>query len=151
MFAGIGIVVLLAMVFGGFIITGGAIGPVAEAIPHEMLIIGGAAIGALITGNSMHELKGIGGGLAKVFKGPRHTKQDHIDAIVLCAKLMKILRSDGPVALESRDGQQQGGERKEDIGQLQAPIGRCDRDPLGAVEDVVSRDERDQGGDDGLT
>jgi chemotaxis protein MotA len=33
MFAGIGIVVLLAMVFGGFIITGGAIGPVAEAIP----------------------------------------------------------------------------------------------------------------------
>jgi hypothetical protein len=35
MFAGIGIVVLLAMVFGGFIITGGAIGPVAEAIPTK--------------------------------------------------------------------------------------------------------------------
>ncbi|GMM61766.1 flagellar motor stator protein MotA [Novosphingobium pituita] len=101
MYAGIGIVVLLAMVFGGFIITGGAIGPVAEAIPHEMLIIGGAALGATITGNSLHELKGIGAGLGKVFKGPKHTKQDHIDAIVLCAKLMKILRSDGPVALES--------------------------------------------------
>ncbi|KPF52290.1 MULTISPECIES: flagellar motor stator protein MotA [unclassified Novosphingobium] len=101
MFAGIGIVVLLAMVFGGFIITGGAIGPVAEAIPHEMLIIGGAALGATITGNSMHELKGIGAGLGKVFKGPKHNKQDHVDAIVLCAKLMKILRSDGPVALES--------------------------------------------------
>ena len=101
MFAGIGIVVLLVMVFGGFAITGGALGPVMEAIPHEMLIIGGAALGATITGNSLHELKGLGGGLAKVFKGPKHSKQDHVDAIVLCTRLMKILRSDGPVALES--------------------------------------------------
>ncbi|QCI93177.1 flagellar motor stator protein MotA [Novosphingobium sp. EMRT-2] len=101
MYAGIGIIILLVMVFGGFAITGGALGPVMEAIPHEMLIIGGAAVGALVTGNSMHELKAIGGGFAKVFKGPKHTKQDHIDAIILCTKLMKILRSDGPVALES--------------------------------------------------
>ncbi|MEO5597843.1 MAG: flagellar motor stator protein MotA [Novosphingobium sp.] len=101
MFAGIGVVVLLIMVFGGFAITGGALGPVMEAIPHEMLIIGGAALGATITGNSMHELKLIGGGVAKIFKGPRHTKQDHVDAIILTTKLMKLLRSEGPVALES--------------------------------------------------
>jgi chemotaxis protein MotA len=36
-----------------------------------------------------------------VFKGPKHTKQDHIDAIILTTRLMKLLRSDGPVALES--------------------------------------------------
>jgi chemotaxis protein MotA len=101
MFAGIGIVVLLVMVFGGFIITGGAIGPVAEAIPHEMLIIGGAALGATIAGNSMHELKLIGGAFGKIFKGPKHNKQDHIDAIILVTRLMKLLRSEGPVALES--------------------------------------------------
>ena len=101
MFSIIGIVILFVMVFGGFAITGGALGPVMEAIPHEMLIIGGAAIGATVTGNSMFELKGIGGGFAKVFKGPKHNKQDHIDAIVLVSKLMKTLRSDGPVALES--------------------------------------------------
>lgn len=101
MFAIIGIVVLLVMVFGGFAITGGALGPVMHAIPHEMLIIGGAAVGAVVTGNSMHELKGIGAGFAKVFKGPRHNKQDHIDAIILTTRLMKILRSEGPVALES--------------------------------------------------
>lgn len=101
MFAIVGIVILLLMVFGGFALTGGALGPVMHAIPHEMLIIGGAAVGAVVTGNSMHELKAIGSGLAKVFKGPKHTRQDHVDAIVLCTKLMKILRSDGPVALES--------------------------------------------------
>lgn len=101
MFATIGVVILLVMVFGGFAITGGALGPVMEAIPHEMLIIGGAAIGATVTGNSMHELKAIGGGFAKVFKGPKHNKQDHIDAIILTSRLMKLLRSEGPVALES--------------------------------------------------
>ena len=101
MYAGIGIAVLLIMVFGGFAITGGALGPVMEAIPHEMLIIGGAAIGATVTGNSMHELKLIGGAFGKIFKGPKHNKQDHVDAIILTTRLMKLLRSEGPVALES--------------------------------------------------
>ncbi len=100
MYAAIGMVILIVMVFGGFALTGGALGPVMHAIPHEMLIIGGAAIGATVTGNSMHELKALGGGFAKIFKGPRHTKQDHIDAIILTTRLMKLLRSEGPVALE---------------------------------------------------
>jgi len=101
MFSIIGIVVLFAMVFGGFAFTGGALGPVMEAIPHEMLIIGGAAIGSLITGNDMHGLKALGGGFGRVFKGPKHNKQDHIDVIALTAKLMKLLRTEGPVAMES--------------------------------------------------
>jgi len=101
MFPVIGIVILIVMVFGGFVITGGALGPVLHALPHEMLIIGGAAIGALVAGNSMHELKQLGSGLKKVFKGPAHTKQDHIDAVLLTSKLMRLLRSDGPVAVES--------------------------------------------------
>lgn len=101
MFAAIGIVVLLVMVFGGFALTGGALGPVMAAVPHEMMIIGGAAVGAMIAGNSMHELKAIGASFKKIFKGPRHTRQDHIDAIALTTRLMKIMRTEGPVALES--------------------------------------------------
>jgi chemotaxis protein MotA len=101
MYAAIGIVILLVMVFGGFAITGGALGPVLEAIPHEMLIIGGASIGAIVAGNSLHELKAIGGSFVKIFKGPRHSKQDHIDAIALTSRLMKLMRAEGPVALES--------------------------------------------------
>ena len=100
MFPVIGLVVLLAMVFGGFAITGGALGPVLHAVPHEMLIIGGAAIGALIIGNSMKEIKALGGGITKVFKGPKYKKQDYLDTIFLVSKLMKMLRVDGPIALE---------------------------------------------------
>ncbi len=101
MFAGIGIVVLLVMVFGGYMLAGGAMGPILAALPLEMMMIGGAAIGATLIGNSMHELKLLGGGLAKVFKGPKYSDEDHIDVIALTSKLMKVLRSDGAVALES--------------------------------------------------
>ena len=101
MFVAIGIVVLLAMVFGGFILAGGAMGPVLAALPLEFMMIGGAAVGATLIGNSLHELKLLGGGVGKVFKGPKYTDQDHIDAIALTSKLMKLLRSEGAVALES--------------------------------------------------
>jgi chemotaxis protein MotA len=100
MFAIIGIIVLIAMVFGGFALTGGNLGPVLHALPHEMLIIGGAGVGSLLIGNSIKELKALGGGLAKVFKGPRYAKQDYLDCILLLGKLMKLLRTEGPVALE---------------------------------------------------
>lgn len=100
MFAAIGLVVLLVMVFGGFVFTGGALGPIMEAIPHEMIIIGGAALGALVAGNSMKELKQLGSGFGKVFKGPKYVKKDYLEVIFLVSGLMKMLRTDGPVALE---------------------------------------------------
>ena len=98
---GIGIVVLLVCVFGGFVVSGGSLGPVLHALPFEGTMILGAAVGALIVGNSMHEVKAVFSSFSKIFKGPRHNKQDHIDAIALTTKLMKMLKSEGPVALES--------------------------------------------------
>ena len=100
MFPAIGVVVVLVMVFGGFMITGGALGPVLAAIPHEMMIIGGAAVGALIAGNSGKELKQLGGGFTKLFKGPQYGRKDYLDTIFLVSRLMKMLRTDGPVAVE---------------------------------------------------
>ena len=101
MFAAIGIVTLIALVFGGFILAGGSIGPILAALPLEFMMIGGAALGATLIGNSMHEIKLLGAGVGKVFKGPQFTDDDHIDAIALTSKLMKLLRSEGAVALES--------------------------------------------------
>ncbi|WP_439567029.1 flagellar motor stator protein MotA [Sphingopyxis sp.] len=100
MFPAIGIVVLILLVFGGFALTGGNLGPVMHALPHEMLIIGGAAVGSLIIGNSGADLKALGGGLAKVFKGPQYKKQDYLDCILLVSTLMKMMRTEGPVAVE---------------------------------------------------
>jgi chemotaxis protein MotA len=100
MFAAVGIIVVLVMVFGGFLLAGGHLDVVLAALPLEMLIIGGAALGATIAGNSLKELKAIGGGFGKVFKGPRYNRQDFLDTIFLVSKLMKMMRTDGPVAVE---------------------------------------------------
>jgi len=100
-FAALGIVVLIVMVFGGYTLAGGSLGPILAALPLEFMMIGGAALGSVLIGNSMHEIKLLGGGLGKVFKGPRYSDQDHIDAIALTSKLMKMLRSEGAVAVES--------------------------------------------------
>ena len=42
----IGIVVTVVMVFGGYIMAGGKMGIIMKALPFEMIIIGGAAVGA---------------------------------------------------------------------------------------------------------
>ncbi|MFN3388316.1 MAG: flagellar motor stator protein MotA [Allosphingosinicella sp.] len=100
MFAAVGIIVVIVMVFGGYLVSGGNIGVIAHALPLEMAIIGGAALGATIAGNSIKEIKALGGGIASVFKGPRYGRQDFLDTIFLVSKLMKMLRTDGPVAVE---------------------------------------------------
>lgn len=100
MFAGIGIVVLFVMVFGVFMLSGGDMGVVMYALPIEMGIIGGSAVAALIIGNNGAQLKALLGGFGKVFKGPTYIKQDFMDCILLVSKLTKILKSEGPVALE---------------------------------------------------
>jgi len=101
MFAAIGLIVLFAMVFGGFAITGGNLEPVMHAIPHEMLIIGGAAAGSLLLGNSFGILKQVGGGIGKIFKGTTYNRKDYLDTIFLASKLMKTMKTDGPVAMEA--------------------------------------------------
>jgi chemotaxis protein MotA len=100
MFAAIGLIVLLIMVFGGFVLSGGNLAPILQAVPHEMLIIGGASAGALIAGNSLKELKHLGAAVLKIFKGPQYQKQDFLDTIFLVTSLMKMLRTSGPIALE---------------------------------------------------
>lgn len=100
MMPAIGFVILIVMVFGGFIISGGDIGAVLKALPLEMMIIGGAGVAALVIGNNGSQLKAVGGGFAKAFKGPKYKRQDYLDCIFLCGKLMKLLKTEGPVAVE---------------------------------------------------
>ncbi|MGL6044442.1 MAG: flagellar motor stator protein MotA, partial [Sandaracinobacteroides sp.] len=83
-----------------FALTGGSLGPVLHALPHEMLIIGGAAIGALIVSNDISALKQFGGGFVRIVKGPRFKKQDFLSAIFITVKLMRLLKSEGAVAVE---------------------------------------------------
>jgi chemotaxis protein MotA len=97
----IGIVVLFAMVFGGFLISGGSLGVVFEALPHEMMTIGGAALAALLIGGSIGSLKQIGGDVGKVVSGPKWKPTDYRDLLCLLFLLTKTMKTKGLIALEA--------------------------------------------------
>ena len=69
---------LLACVFGSYMASGGSLGPRMEALPFELLTIGGAAIGTFVMANSMQAVKHTLAGFGKILKGPTYTKDDYI-------------------------------------------------------------------------
>ena len=101
MFQIIGIVLLFAMVFGSYLISGGNFAPIIEAAPHELMAIGGAAVAATLISNSLTTLKAMGGGMSKVFAGPKWKASDYKDLLSLLFLLTKTMKSKGVIALES--------------------------------------------------
>jgi len=101
MFQIIGIVMLFGLVFGSFIISGGNIGVILHALPHEMMAIAGAATAAFLISNSIQTIKATGGGFAKVFSGPKWKAADYRDLLSLLFLLIKTMKSKGVIALES--------------------------------------------------
>lgn len=95
----LGIAITLAMVFGGYIIAGGKLEIILHALPYEMMIIGGAALGAFLVGNGMDVVKHTGGDIMKVFTGPKWKKQDFRDLLCLMFTLVRIAK-DSPVEIE---------------------------------------------------
>ena len=96
-----GIVILFACVFGGYLMTGGSLGVVIEALPHEILTIFGAAIAAMLVGGSIYNLKKIFGSLGQVVSGPRWKPGDYRDLLCLLFLLTKTMKSKGLIALEA--------------------------------------------------
>lgn len=95
----IGIVVIFVMVFGGYMIAGGKMMIILKSLPFEMIMIGGAAVGAFLISNDSdgikHTLKDIG----KVFKGPKWKPEDYRDLLCLLFALIRIARQN-PVEVE---------------------------------------------------
>ncbi|WP_293906371.1 flagellar motor stator protein MotA [Phenylobacterium sp.] len=101
MFQIIGLVLLFGLVFGSYIMSGGNMGVIIEAAPHEMMAIGGAGLASFLVANSMTTIKGLGGGMGKVFGGPKWKAGDYRDLLSLLFLLTKTMKSKGVIALES--------------------------------------------------
>lgn len=99
MFGIIGIVLTVAMVFGGYILAGGKMGVITHSLPFEMMMIGGAAVGSYLLSNSSDVLKHTPKGLMRAFKGPKWHDDDHRQVLCLMFELLRLWRSN-PVELE---------------------------------------------------
>lgn len=99
MFGMIGIAVLLVMVFGGYVLAGGHLGIILKALPFEMIMIGGAAVGSFLISNDLSTVKHTLSDIKKVFKGPQWQTADYRDLLCLLFELIRVARGN-PVALE---------------------------------------------------
>ncbi len=94
----IGIVVVFGCVLGGFAIHGGQI--LALWQPSELIIIGGAALGALIIANPMSVTKRVLGGFGSLLKGSPYNKDRYLALFGVMYELLSIARKEGMMGLE---------------------------------------------------
>lgn len=95
----VGIGVIFVMVFGGYILAGGKMAIILKALPFEMMMIGGAAVGAFLLSNDMAAVKHTVKDIGKVFKGPKWKHEDYRDLLCLLFELIRLARQN-PVAIE---------------------------------------------------
>lgn len=94
----IGYVIVLGSVFGGFALAGGHLGAIYQ--PVELLIIGGAAIGAFVVGNPVKTLKATLKALPGLLKGSRYSKAMYLELMGMLYDILTKVRKEGLMAIE---------------------------------------------------
>jgi chemotaxis protein MotA len=97
----IGYVIILACVFGGFIVAGGHIMVIVKAAGIEMLIIGGGAAGAFVASNNIKTIKASIAATLGLLKGPKYGKADYVELLKLLYEILMKIRKEGLMAIES--------------------------------------------------
>ncbi|TCZ57976.1 flagellar motor stator protein MotA [Roseicella aquatilis] len=96
----VGFAVVIGCVFGGYLVAGGHLEPIFHALPFEMLIIGGSALGSFLMANSLADSKHAMAGIMKTVKGARYSRQDYVDLCALLHRLLRVSQTKGPAGLE---------------------------------------------------
>jgi chemotaxis protein MotA len=93
-----GILLVFASVIAGYLMEKGKLTVLLQ--PAELVIIGGAAIGTVLTANPIHILKKIIGGLMGVLKGSPFPKKRYADTLKMMFDLLAKSRKEGAIAIE---------------------------------------------------
>lgn len=99
MFVIIGILAVFGAVLGGFLMEKGPLLVLMQ--PSEFLIIGGAALGTLLSGNPFFVLKKIAAGVVRVLQGTAYSQQRYIDVLRMMFNLFNKARKEGLAGIES--------------------------------------------------
>ncbi len=94
----LGYLVTIGSILGGYLIVGGELGALYQ--PSELLIIGGAAVGAFIVGNNAKAIKATLKALPVLLQGPKYTKAVYMDLMAVLFRLMAKSRQQGMLSLE---------------------------------------------------
>ena len=94
----LGLVVVFGCVLGGFAVHGGQL--LALWQPSELLIIGGAAAGAMIIANPFSVTKRVLAGFPMLLKGAKYKKDHYLALFAVMYDLLSIARKEGMMGLE---------------------------------------------------
>lgn len=96
----LGFILVIGLVFGGYMLSGGTMGIILYALPYEGMMIGGAALGSFVAANSFKDIMHTTKGTLKALKGPKWKQQDYIDLLNLMFTLTKMYRTKGILSLD---------------------------------------------------
>ncbi|MBS0967501.1 flagellar motor stator protein MotA [Chimaeribacter arupi] len=94
----IGYILVLGAVLGGYMMVGGELGALYQ--PSELVIIGGAAVGAFFVGNNGKSIKATMRALPKLMRGSKYNKAVYMDVMGLLYRLLAKSRQQGMLSLE---------------------------------------------------
>jgi chemotaxis protein MotA len=94
----IGFIVVAFSVFGGFVMAGGHLASLLQ--PIELLMIGGAAAGALVAGNTIKALKATGAAVPTLFQGSKYNKELYLDLLLVLYAIFTKIRNEGMKNIE---------------------------------------------------
>ncbi|QHM71391.1 flagellar motor stator protein MotA [Mixta intestinalis] len=94
----LGYILVVASVLGGYMMVGGHLGALYQ--PSELLIIGGAGIGAFVVGNNGKSIKATIKAFPLLLRGSKYNKAVYMDLMALLYRLMAKSRQQGMMSLE---------------------------------------------------
>lgn len=94
----IGFVIVLAVVFGGLMVSGGP--AIMSALPFELALIGGAAFGTVLIGNAPSVARQAIVGFVTAIRGPKWQRNDYTNLLTTLHELMRLSRRGGMIAIE---------------------------------------------------
>ncbi len=99
MFVIVGYIVVLGAVFGGFVMAGGHVASLFQ--PVELIMIGGAALGAFFVANTPKTVKSTLKALPGLLKGSKFSKALYIDLLSMLYEVLAKVRKEGLMSIES--------------------------------------------------
>ena len=95
----LGCLVVVGSLAGGFLWAGGHL--LALFQPAELLIIGGAALGAFVISNPSRSLKECWHSLPQLLRMSRYSKDYYLEGLALMYELLAKVRKDGLMMIEA--------------------------------------------------
>ncbi len=94
----VGYILVVGSVLGGYALAGGHLAALLQ--PLELLMIGGAALGAFVVGNPGKVLKATLAALPTVVKGSQYTRARYLSLMALLFAILTKIRKEGMISIE---------------------------------------------------